>query len=622
MTSEEAQTSAGSGGSRKHLYLGITVSILCIAWVLSSVEGDEVLGHIRDANYFLLFTAALTTFLSYLIRSWRWPFFFERNAPGLSDSFRCLITGFFMNNILPARMGELIRAHLGGRATNQSRSVVLATVAAERLADGLVISLLFAILFSTYHVGAEQGAVKEMFLVAYLFLAVGLFTACVLVWRQRIFRILRKLGDIMPGHFSSYTLLRIEKFIQGLEPLLVPKRVFILLLISVGVWLVELFVYFQIGWAFGVELTLGSAVLFLAAVNFSSLIPAAPGAIGVIEAFATMALVRIGLDKETAFAMVVLQHGIQYLVVGLPGTYFFFSRLGGRIPVSPDDENEEDESGVAKPNAFADVSEPRPLPREQQQDPLAELSAEELDKATVDVSVIIPAYNEEQRLPQTLLSVTEYLKGREGSFEVLVVDDGSQDGTAKVVTQFEKLSDSVRLLGYPNNRGKGFAVKFGMLNARGALMIYNDADGASPIEEMARLEAAIADGAQVAIGSRAMYSRETKVATVWYRKCMGRVFNGLVNVLLLPGIADTQCGFKMFERSVGRRIFSKQKEEGFAFDVEILFLARKYGCKIAEVPINWTNIPGSKVRLVHDSMGMFLDIVKIRLRDVLGGYAD
>jgi len=219
-----------------------------------------------------------------------------------------------------------------------------------------------------------------------------------------------------------------------------------------------------------------------------------------------------------------------------------------------------------------------------------------------------------------LLAVLEYTKKRPESFEILVVDDGSSDNTAKVALQFSELSPEVKLLTYPNNRGKGYAVKFGVTNARGRIILFDDADGATPIEEIERLEEAVLGGAQIAIGSRAMFSKHTAVETVWYRKYIGRIYNGIVNMLILPGIADTQCGFKMFVGPAARSIFSRTFSERFAFDVEVLFLARKLGLKIVEVPVNWTNIPGSKVNLARDSLAMFVDILKVRLRDAFGAY--
>lgn len=604
-----------AGGIRA--LIGLLISVICLWWVFSSVETDELFARMRSVDLFWLFLALLTTFCSYLLRSFRWPYFFGQQPPNFYHSYRCLIIGFFMNNVLPARMGELVRAHLGGRATGQSRSTVLATIAGERLADGLMISAMFALAFSFGASLEEQLRAKELFYVSYLFLAATIGTGLVLVFRNKIFRLLEKVGKRMPGHLSSYTLVRIKRFILGLEPLLRPSRLLVLSLFTVAVWLTELLVYYQVTRAFDIPMSIAGLSLFLAAVNFSSLIPAAPGGIGVIEAFASLALVRIGIEHETGLAMVASQHLIQYAVVGIPGAWFFFLTLGGKIP-DPDTEEEEFEEIDEKSRAlhFADVSEPRPKPPEE---PTLEQAPE--PPSLLDMSIVIPAFNEEERISSTLSSILAYLETRpEFSCEIIVVDDGSSDKTSEVVKGFEGGSAEVKVLTYPENRGKGYAVRFGVMNARGKRILYNDADGATPIEEIARLEAALDSGVHIAVGSRAMFSRDTQIATVWYRKLMGRVFNGFVNLILLPGIADTQCGFKMFVRKAGRAIFSQQRAERFSFDVEVLFLARKAGYRIAEVPINWTNIPGSKVSLVGDSAAMFLDLLRFRLRDVFGGY--
>lgn len=243
-----------------------------------------------------------------------------------------------------------------------------------------------------------------------------------------------------------------------------------------------------------------------------------------------------------------------------------------------------------------------------------------MSSSGVYLTVVIPAYNEERRLPSTLDSVEKYLESRNISYEVIVVNDGSHDGTAKLVQDVATRNPNFRLLSYEQNQGKGYAVRLGMQNGRGEILLYNDADGSSPISEVSRLEKALSEGADVAVGSRAVASAQTSVSTVWYRKIIGRTFATLVNILIVPGIADTQCGFKLFRRSAADYVFQRQRAERFSFDVELLFLARKAGFQIAEVPINWTNCPGSKVNLVVDSMDMFLDILKIRLRYWLGVY--
>lgn len=240
---------------------------------------------------------------------------------------------------------------------------------------------------------------------------------------------------------------------------------------------------------------------------------------------------------------------------------------------------------------------------------------------TPEITVVVPAYNEENRLGSTLESIAAYFEQRRTAVEILVVDDGSTDRTAELVSACGQRLPFVRLLTYPRNRGKGYAVKFGMANARGRLRLFDDADGSTPISEIERLESAIAAGADVAAGSRAKPSTDTAVEALWYRKLLGRTFNFFVNALIVPDIADTQCGFKMFTAMAGERLFPLLTSERFSFDVELLFLARKKGFKIAEVPVNWHNVPGSKVNLAVDSISMLLDIFRFRWNYLAGKYS-
>src|SRR6185437_15177327 len=176
----------------------------------------------------------------------------------------------------------------------------------------------------------------------------------------------------------------------------------------------------------------------------------------------------------------------------------------------------------------------------------------------------------ESRLPATLDSVYRFVSGRGEEFEVLVVDDGSTDRTVEIVESYAKTHPGVRLLSYQPNQGKGHAIRTGILSAAGELLLINDADGSSPIEEVARLEAAIRDGAFVAIGSRAKPDQSRRVDALAYRRFIGNTFNAIVQKLLLPGIYDTQCGFKLFEKNVAHDIFRVSQLDGFSFDVEIL----------------------------------------------------
>lgn len=227
-------------------------------------------------------------------------------------------------------------------------------------------------------------------------------------------------------------------------------------------------------------------------------------------------------------------------------------------------------------------------------------------------SVVIPAYNEEQRLPACLREIIPYFRDRREAYEIIVVDDGSHDETVNVVERFQVATPSVRLIKLIENRGKGCAVRTGMLEAKGVLCLFTDADGATPIRELERLERAIADGADIAIGSRTMRDPTRTVQARVFRKISGSVFNIAVRGLGVTGITDTQCGFKLFRAPVARALFSTLKCDGFSFDVELLFLGQRWKYRIDEVPIHWTEQAGSKVRVVRDGRRMIYDIWTVR----------
>ena len=242
------------------------------------------------------------------------------------------------------------------------------------------------------------------------------------------------------------------------------------------------------------------------------------------------------------------------------------------------------------------------------------LAARSGDVAGVPLSVVIPAFNERWRLPTTLVETIDYLDRHVPGYELVVVDDGSRDGTAELVKKFEKIRPQVRLIRDPKNHGKGYAVRMGVLSARGERVLFMDADGSAPVSEVERLHQALNQGAHVAIGSRAVASEETEVQARLYRKMIGRVFAFLVNVLSVRGIKDTQCGFKLFPRQVAHTLFERAESNGFGFDVELLFIAQRLGFTIAEVPIDWHHVSGSKVNLIKDSLLMVIDMVRFRWR--------
>jgi dolichyl-phosphate beta-glucosyltransferase len=233
-----------------------------------------------------------------------------------------------------------------------------------------------------------------------------------------------------------------------------------------------------------------------------------------------------------------------------------------------------------------------------------------------ELSVVIPAYNEARRLPATLARLRQHLAARGRACEILVVDDGSSDGTAEVAGA---TGEAVRVLRHEPNRGKGFAVRRGMLAATGERRLMTDADLSTPIEELAKLEAEIDRGFDVAIGSRAVAGARIEVHQPAYRETMGRAFNVLVQALLLPGLHDTQCGFKLFTAGAAAAAFSASRLDGFSFDVEALYVARLRGLRIAEVPVVWRNDDATRVSLGGGGAA-FLDLFRIRLLALRGTY--
>jgi len=240
---------------------------------------------------------------------------------------------------------------------------------------------------------------------------------------------------------------------------------------------------------------------------------------------------------------------------------------------------------------------------------------------TRSISIIIPAYNEQSRLPDTLRRVEEYLQQGDWNFhEILVVDDGSTDGTVEAASEFANANPNIRLLRNPGNRGKGFSVRHGMLEARGDWRLFSDADLSTPIEELEKLWCAVAEGdSEIAIGSRALDRSLIGVHQPGYRESMGRFFNKVMRAATGLKISDTQCGFKMFRRDVAEEVFSRQKLERFGFDAEVLYVATRRGYRIVEVPVRWNHVEGSKVGMLT-GLHAFGELLEIRLNSMRGKY--
>ena len=241
------------------------------------------------------------------------------------------------------------------------------------------------------------------------------------------------------------------------------------------------------------------------------------------------------------------------------------------------------------------------------------------------LSIVVPAYNEAARIERTLAGATAYLDTRDNaaggfSYELLVVDDGSSDDTARVVSTWATThgkSNTVRVLRYELNRGKGYAVRYGILRAAGTHILFMDADLATPMEELPKLETILNANTVYAIGSRDIRGKDLLVRQPWYRERLGRVFNNVVQLLATPGIVDTQCGFKLLPRDAGQAIFSRCILDGFSFDVEAIFIARKLGIPVVEVPVRWAHQEGaaaftSKGKYLLHGLKMIGELLRIR----------
>src|SRR6266576_3037979 len=221
------------------------------------------------------------------------------------------------------------------------------------------------------------------------------------------------------------------------------------------------------------------------------------------------------------------------------------------------------------------------------------------------LSIVIPCFNEEQRLPRTIEQIERYLDARNTRYELILVDDGSADGTRMIMDAAAERQGAIRIEALPRNRGKGRALAVGVEAAKGDEILLTDADLSTPIEELDKLQAALKNGAGIAIGSRALRGSRIEISQPVYRVLMGKAFNLIVQAVLLPGIWDTQCGFKLFRGDIARDVFAALTTDGFGYDPEVLYLAKKKGVRIAEVPVVWRNSAPTKVMAVRSSLDMF-----------------
>jgi glycosyltransferase involved in cell wall biosynthesis len=236
-------------------------------------------------------------------------------------------------------------------------------------------------------------------------------------------------------------------------------------------------------------------------------------------------------------------------------------------------------------------------------------------------SIVIPAYNESARLGATLDKVLAYVHGQGWDAEVIVVNDGSRDNTADIVRAYSAKDPALRLVENPGNRGKGYSVRNGMLNARGRVVLFSDADLSSPIEEAPKLFEALEQGADIAIGSRWLRAETQTQRQPLHRQLFGRIYNLVLRITLGLQFADTQCGFKAFKQAAVQAIFPLQKIERWGFDPEILFLARKLKFKVKEVPVAWGHSGGTRINPLVDGSRMVMEMLRIRWYDLTGKYS-
>ena len=571
--------------------------------VLRQFHLAEAVAAVRNARPELFFLGFCLMVLAYLLRGARWRIW--EDSLSYSDSLSLILIGFMGNNVLPARLGEVLRAHCAAARLNaaRGRTAALASIAAERVLDGLVLALFG--LCGMARVSVDPRLQWSLLLVSLVFAVLALALIASIRSHETIRSLIAAMNRKFPGHVTRIARAKAGHFLDGLLPLGSMPRMASAVAATAVIWAIELGFYYSVGLAVWNGMSLRLAVLFLVAVNFGSLIPFTIGGIGTIEVVALSFLVSSGIPRYPALAMILTQHAAQYLFTTVAGGFVYLRSFVNISILHPKGALRSAAVDSAPLSVIEETRSTLGQLREQ-------IELKPAPRSDVYLSIVIPAYNEQARLPRTVLETIHWCTTRKLNFELIIADDGSRDETLALARLFEESDGRVRALSCPH-LGKGSAVRMGVLNAKGRFVLFMDADGATPLNEIPKLLKALGEGNDVAIGSRVVQlPGEVDVKTPFYRRIIGRVFAFFVNLFAIEGIGDTQCGFKMFHRDAALAIFSRQRMSGFAFDVEILFIARRLSLTIAEIPVNWTAQTGSKVNIVTDSVKMLKDISLIR----------
>lgn len=582
-----------------NVILSAIISFGLLFWIFFSFEPYIVVAAIREAKPIEIGVGFLFIVAAYLIRPFRWRIW-QSNLT-FQEAFELIMIGSMGNNLFPMRLGEFIRAYCTAYRTGEGYggTAALGSVIIERILDGLVISVI-AIL-GIILVPIQKNLFNLLLIISSFFIFLTIAMLSLVSFDKSGRKLLIKLRSIFPGHLTRLGIEKVFFFLDGLILIRSIRKILFALIISTVVWGLELIGYALIAWSIWPEFTFEVSLIYLPIVKFVSLFPYAIGGIGAVEGAVTYYLSSVGIPGNIALAMVLSQHGFQYCFTVLCGASLYFLRDYSGLPNA-----KRPESGGGKPISI-DLDISRKI-----QDFSEEFSVELKPEKSIAVSIIIPSYNEQHRMPKTVLETMAWFTSSSYDYEIIIVDDGSIDDTLQIASLFSRQFPNIRCIACPHE-GKGAAVKMGMLNASGEYVLFMDADGATPLDQIQKILSPIQNGKDIAIGSRVIqYPGETCVTTSYYRRIIGRIFAGVVNILTMPGIGDTQCGFKAFKKGVIRPIFTRQRIKGFAFDVEILFIARKLGLSIAEIPINWVNQPGSKVNILTDSLKMLIDALRIK----------